>query len=99
MGLFGIKDNRNELHEDSGLLTEKSNLPVIQLRSGDTGASSEDGNHTLGKLKCYGMEWREIAMELNKPEQNCSFVFFQKERHKLQSFYKNSRGNFITAEQ
>lgn len=56
MGLFGIKDNRNELREDSGLLTEKSNLPVIQLRSGDTGASSEDGNHTLGKLKCYGME-------------------------------------------
>ena len=40
--------------EDSGLLTEKSDLPVLQLRFGDTGASFEYGYHTLGKLKCYG---------------------------------------------
>ena len=40
--------------EDSGLLTEKSDLPVLQLRFGDTGASYEYGYHTLGKLKCYG---------------------------------------------
>ena len=42
--------------EDSGLLTNKSHLPVIQLRFGDTGAADEKGHHTLGKLKCYGME-------------------------------------------
>lgn len=42
--------------EDSGLLTEKYHLPVIQLRFGDTGASSEKGYHTLGVLKCYGSE-------------------------------------------
>ena len=42
--------------QDSGLLTNKSHLPVIQLRFGDTGDSRESGNHTLGKLKCYGME-------------------------------------------
>ena len=42
--------------EDSGLLTNKSHLPVIQLRFGDTGDSGETGNHTLGKLKCWGME-------------------------------------------
>ena len=40
--------------EDSGLLTDKSHLPVRQLRFGDTGNSSEQGYHTLGKLKCYG---------------------------------------------
>ena len=41
--------------EDSGLLTEKSHLPVTQLRFGDTGHSGEYGYHTLGKFKCYGM--------------------------------------------
>ena len=40
--------------EDSGLLTHKSDLPVSQLRFGDTGTSYEKGYHTLGKLKCYG---------------------------------------------
>ena len=40
--------------EDSGLLTEKSQLPVMELRFGDTGGSSERGYHTLGKFKCYG---------------------------------------------
>ena len=40
--------------EDSGLLTHKSDLPVSQLRFGDTGAPREQGYHTLGKLKCYG---------------------------------------------
>jgi len=37
------------------LLTEKSDLPVTQLRFGDTGDSREQGYHTLGKLKCYGI--------------------------------------------
>ena len=42
--------------EDSGLLTEKSDLPVLQLRFGDTRGSGEKGYHTLGKLKCYGAQ-------------------------------------------
>ena len=37
------------------LITNKSHLPVTQLRFGDTGEQKEDGYHTLGKLKCYGM--------------------------------------------
>jgi len=41
--------------EDSGLLTQKSDLPVLQLRFGDTGTYFERGYHTLGKLKCYGI--------------------------------------------
>ena len=40
--------------EDSGLLTDKTHLPVKQLRFGDT-TGSEKGYHTLGKLKCYGI--------------------------------------------
>ena len=42
-------------YEDSGLLTDKTKLPVKQLRFGDTGADNEEGYHTLGKLKCYGV--------------------------------------------
>ena len=40
--------------EDSGLLTDKSALPVTQIRLGDLNGSREEGYHTLGKLKCYG---------------------------------------------
>jgi len=40
--------------EDSGLLTDKSTLPVKELRFGDTG-TYEQGYHTLGKLRCYGI--------------------------------------------
>ena len=40
--------------EDSGLLTDKSTLPVKELRFGDTG-TNEQGYHTLGKLRCYGI--------------------------------------------
>ena len=40
--------------EDSGLLTDKTHLSVKQLRFGDT-VSGEQGYHTLGKLKCYGI--------------------------------------------
>ena len=39
---------------DSGLLTDKSALPVSQIRLGDLDNSHEEGYHTLGKLKCYG---------------------------------------------
>ena len=41
--------------EDSGLLTDKSALPVSQIRLADLDHSSEEGYHTLGKLKCYGL--------------------------------------------
>ena len=43
--------------EDSGLLTDKTRLPVKQLRFGETGTTyyNEQGYHTLGKLKCYGI--------------------------------------------
>ena len=44
--------------EDSGFLTEKSQLPVKELRFGDTGMAgsvNEKGYHSLGKFKCYGI--------------------------------------------
>ena len=40
--------------EDSGLLTDKTKLPVTQLFFGDNGGRKEHGNHTLEKFKCYG---------------------------------------------
>ena len=46
--------NDDVWREDSGLLTDKTKLPVKQLRFGDTGGSHEKGYHTLGKFKCYG---------------------------------------------
>ena len=48
-------ENDNVWREDSGLLTDKTHLPVKQLRFGDTGDRGEQGYHTLGKLKCYGI--------------------------------------------
>ena len=44
----------NAWSEDSGLLTDKTKLPVKQLRFGDTYGGDNQGYHTLGKLKCYG---------------------------------------------
>ena len=41
--------------EDSGLLTDKTHLPVKQLRFGDIDIGFQLGSHTLGKLKCYGI--------------------------------------------
>ena len=46
--------NDNVWSEDSGLLTDKTKLPVKQLRFGDV-SRSEEGYHTLGKLKCFGI--------------------------------------------
>ena len=46
--------NNNVWREDSGLLTDKTKLPVKQLRFGDAGNSGNQGYHTLGKLECYG---------------------------------------------
>ena len=46
--------NDNVWREDSGLLTDKTYLPVKQLRFGDA-SGSQQGYHTLGKLKCYGI--------------------------------------------
>ena len=47
--------NDNVWREDSGLLTDKTHLPVRQLMFGDTGDSGEQGYHTLGKLILYAM--------------------------------------------
>ena len=53
---YGCNCDKNDdvSREDSGFLREKSHLPVIELRFGDTDASNEKGYHTLGKLRCYG---------------------------------------------
>ena len=53
MQLCNCDMNDHEWREDSGLITNKSHLPITQLRFGDTGHRIEHGYHTLGKLKCY----------------------------------------------
>ena len=52
---YGCNCDASDLawREDSGLLTDKSHLPVRQLRFGVTGGSAR-GYHTLGKMKCCG---------------------------------------------
>ena len=52
---FGCNCDKNDnvWREDSGLLTDKTKLPVKQLRFGDTGGGAY-GYHTLGKFNCYG---------------------------------------------
>ena len=48
--------NDHEWNEDSGLLTDKTKLPVKQLRFGDISDTyAWFGFHTLGKFKCYGI--------------------------------------------
>ena len=42
------------LSEDSGYLSDRNTLPVTELRFGDTGGDTEQGKHTLGKLRCWG---------------------------------------------
>ena len=53
--LCNCNKNDPDWQEDSGHLTNKTHLPVSQLRFGDTGDPGEEGYHTLGKLECYGM--------------------------------------------
>ena len=64
--------NDAEWREDSGPLTDKSTLPVRELRFGDvdsfdghgllkfSGTIDEKGYHKLGKFKCYGLGDDEI---------------------------------------
>ena len=53
---YGCNCNKDDAvwREDSGLLIDKTHLPVKQLRFADIDASGQVGYHTLGKLKCYG---------------------------------------------
>ena len=53
---YGCNCDKNDQvwREDSGLLTDKTSLPVKQLRFGDAKGGNQ-GYHTLGKLRCYGI--------------------------------------------
>ena len=57
---YGCNCDKNDFvwREDSGLLTDKTKLPVKQLRFGDVHGvrdSGEEAYRTLGKLKCFGI--------------------------------------------
>lgn len=46
--------NSAPVTSDEGYLTDKSKLPVSEMRFGDMGHDGEKGWHTLGKLECFG---------------------------------------------
>ena len=55
---YGCNCDKNDhvWREDSGLLTDKTKLPVKELRFGDVNrVYGEEGYHTLGKLRCFGI--------------------------------------------
>nr|XP_039258580.1 uncharacterized protein LOC120335151 [Styela clava] len=47
-------NDNNILTEDGGYLTDKSKLPVKEIRLGDQDDAGEQAWHTLGKLECFG---------------------------------------------
>ncbi|XP_022108975.1 uncharacterized protein LOC110989137 [Acanthaster planci] len=55
------------LRKDVDVLKDKSKLPVMQLRYGDTGGSDELGYYTLGPLRCWKDSGKTVAtrMELS----------------------------------
>ena len=58
--------NENVWREDSGVLTNKTHLPVKQLTFGDTDIDQdgvdEKGYYTLGKFKCSGIVVRNYEI-------------------------------------
>ena len=64
-------DQNNAMwRKDYGYLTDKSTLPVTQLRFGDigfrkNGTLDERGYHTLGKFKCYGINRNQTSKSDN----------------------------------
>ncbi|XP_065061013.1 neurexin-4-like [Rhopilema esculentum] len=44
--------NDNVMRFDEGYVTDKSRLPITEVRLGDTGSSSEYGAFTIGRLEC-----------------------------------------------
>ena len=53
-GKCNCDKNDRTWREDSRYLTDKSTLPVTELRFGDTGDSFESEYRTLGKLRSWG---------------------------------------------
>ena len=45
--------NSAQWTSDSGVITDKSDLPVTAMRFGDLSGDKEEGYATLGKLYCY----------------------------------------------
>ncbi|XP_039252859.2 uncharacterized protein LOC120330099 [Styela clava] len=45
--------NDSKHREDEGTITNRTLLPIMQLRFGDVGEAWEAAHFTLGKLKCY----------------------------------------------
>ena len=74
--LCNCDKNDNIFREDSGFLTNKSHLPVSQLRFGDTG-SGKNGRISHTWETC--LLWNEMKLEINRQQigksgRTCSIV-------------------------
>ena len=56
----------SDWREDSGLLTDKSTLPVTQIRLGDLDQSHEEGYHTLANSNVMDKH-DELALLQTRP--------------------------------
>ena len=45
--------NDNVWRFDEGYVTEKSRLPITEVRLGDNDEANEEGRHTIGMLECF----------------------------------------------
>eukprot|EP00057_Strongylocentrotus_purpuratus_P012555 XP_011667029.1 PREDICTED: uncharacterized protein LOC105439570 [Strongylocentrotus purpuratus] len=81
--------NDNNWREDSGYLTDKTTLPVTEMRFGVTGLANEYGYYTLGPLYCKGDESFLVTGRTD-------FMFI-KESHL--SGYNNAIMSLITVEE
>ena len=77
--------------EDSGLLTDKSALPVTQIRLGDLDDSHEEGYHTLGKLNVMDRHSELIMLQgLPVCRKEFGFEFVSVLWHKIHARYMRS---------
>ncbi|XP_077975608.1 EGF and laminin G domain-containing protein-like [Styela clava] len=53
-GKCNCDNNQLLLTQDEGYLTDKTKLPVQELRFGDMGGTPETASISLGKLECMG---------------------------------------------
>ena len=88
--------NDNEWREDSGLLTDKTKLPVIQLRFGDTGDDifKEEALDEKMDLMIFASKtnlrqiWRQICPPIKCPKCETNLLSHLSRRNMRQMWFK-----------
>lgn len=69
---------------------DKSSLPVTRLNFGRILTELASGQHTLGRLKCYG---RELVINPAKPPSSCQDLW--RAGHTISGYYSVQQSNTI----